>query len=168
MERMSLERLDRSVWAGILATGPMTLALFQLQKRWPTLKNTPLPPARLTTEMTQMVGLPQRLSSRARVDLTMVSHFGYGVVCALLYSTVAQRARAQPWLKGSIFGGLVWATSYLGWIPAFGFKTSAYRLTGKRNLQMFLAHLVWGASLGFAESELRTRGKRMLDAGRTL
>jgi uncharacterized membrane protein YagU involved in acid resistance len=143
----------------------MTLALFQLQKRLPTLKNAPLPPARLTTEMTQMVGLPQKLSSRARVDLTMISHFGYGVVCALLYSTIAPRSSAKPWMTGSFFGALVWATSYLGWIPAFGFKTSAYKLTGERNLQMFLAHLVWGASLGIAESELRNRGKRMLDAG---
>jgi uncharacterized membrane protein YagU involved in acid resistance len=71
-------------------------------------------------------------------------------------------------MKGSVFGALVWATSYLGWIPAFGFKTSAYKLTGIRNLQMFLAHLVWGASLGIAESELRKSGKRMLDAGRSL
>jgi uncharacterized membrane protein YagU involved in acid resistance len=115
--------------------------------------------------MTQMEGLPQKLSSRARVDLTMISHFGYGVVCALLYSTIAPRSSAKPWMTGSFFGALVWATSYLGWIPAFGFKTSAYKLTGERNLQMFLAHLVWGASLGIAESELRNRGKRMLDAG---
>jgi uncharacterized membrane protein YagU involved in acid resistance len=146
----------------------MTLALFQFQKHLPTLRNTSLPPARLTTEMTQMVGLPQKLSSRARVDVTMISHFGYGVVCALLYSTIAHKWKATPWMKGSAFGALVWATSYLGWIPAFGFKTSAYALTGKRNLQMFLAHLVWGASLGFAESELRKGGKRMLDAGRRL
>lgn len=162
---MKLEKLDTGFWAGILATGPMTLALFELQKDSPGLRNSPLPPARMTTESLQPVGIPQSLNSRARVDLTMLSHFGYGVACALIYSFAAKDFKAKPAVKGTLFGAAVWAVSYLGWIPLFGFKTSAYHLSLKRNVQMLLAHIVWGASLGIAEDELRTRGKVQLDAG---
>lgn len=162
---MKLEKLDTGFWAGILATGPMTLALFELQKDSPGLRNSPLPPARLTTESLQPVGIPQSLNSRARVDLTMLSHFGYGVACALIYSFAVRDFKSRPAVKGTLFGAAVWAVSYLGWIPLFGFKSSAFHLSFGRNLQMFLAHLVWGASLGIAEDELRARGKTQLDAG---
>lgn len=162
---MKLEKLDTGFWAGILATGPMTLALFELQKDSPGLRNSPLPPARMTTESLQPMGIPQNLNSRARVDLTMLSHFGYGVACALIYTFASKRLPGKPAARGSLFGAAVWAVSYLGWIPMFGFKTSAYHLSFGRNMQMLIAHLVWGASLGIAEHELRSRGKVQLDAG---
>jgi putative membrane protein len=44
-----------------------------------------------------------------------------------------------------VVGSLVWAGSYLGWLPALGLRQSATRDYPSRNIQMIAAHLVWGA-----------------------
>jgi uncharacterized membrane protein YagU involved in acid resistance len=157
---------ENGIWAGALATGPMTLAMFGLQRYLPTAEKSPLPPATLTSQITQTVGVDQSLAANQRADLTMVSHFGYGIVCGLIYAFGTRRFSSSPVLKGSLFGFGVWAASYLGWIPAVGLRASAFKMPAKRNGLMILAHLVWGASLGFAENELRTSGHQMLDGHR--
>lgn len=157
---------QNGIWAGLLATGPMTLAMFALQRQLPASQKSPLPPATLTSQITETVGIDQRLNLNRREDLTMISHFGYGAACGLLYALGLKKFKASPLLKGSLFGLGVWATSYMGWIPAFSLRANAYNMPAKRNGLMVLAHLVWGASLAFSENEMRKFGNQMLDGHR--
>lgn len=157
---------QNGIWAGLLATGPMTLAMFALQRRLPSVEKSPLPPATLTSQITQQVGVDQKLSRDRREDLTMISHFGYGAACGLLYAFGFKKFHNKPLLKGSAFGLGVWAASYLGWIPLFGLRANAYDMPARRNGLMILAHLIWGASLAYSENEMRRFGNQMLDGHR--
>lgn len=151
-----MNALRSGIWAGILATGPMTLALFSLQKRMPERQKSPLPPATLTNQIT---------GSRSP-DLTMISHFGYGIGTALIYSLLTRKESQRPLMRGTLFGLGVWGASYFGWIPFFGFRARGTNLLLKRNAMMIFAHAVWGLALGSAHAHLREEGNQMLRGNR--
>lgn len=158
---------QNGIWSGLLATGPMTLAMFALHRQLPSAQKSPLPPATLTSQITSLFGIDQRLKQNPRENMTMFSHFGYGATCGLLYALGFKKWMARsPFINGSLFGLGVWAASYMGWIPAFGLRANAYKMPVKRNGLMILAHLIWGVSLGIAENEMRRFGNQMLDGHR--
>ena len=158
---------ENGIWSGLLATGPMTLAMFALHNKLPNVEKSPLPPATLTSQFTSLFGLDQKLSQNPRENLTMLSHFGYGAACGLLYAFGFKKLHPHSaLLKGTLFGLGVWASSYMGWIPAFGLRANAYQMPAKRNGLMILAHIIWGASIGLAEFEMRRFGNQMLDGHR--
>ncbi len=159
-----MNSVESGFWSGVLATGPMTLFMFAAQKSLPREEQSPLPPATLTKQLTAPVA--DRLPSSLRQDLTMVSHFGYGIACGTLYSLLARRAPGPVAAKGAGFGLLVWAASYLGWTPALGLRAAAPKIPARRNAMMIGAHIVWGISLAFAEDKLRRFGAEMLDGKR--
>src|SRR5919107_176638 len=64
------------------------------------------------------------------------------------YPLPAPRAPGRPVAKGITWGLIVWATSYLGLLPATGLHEPATRHPRERNLLMILAHVVWGGALG--------------------
>lgn len=151
-------------WSGILATGAMTFALFKLRELLPVPKEAPLPPATITEDIAGPAGVTDAFSPARKSDLTMISHFGYGVACAELFALIQRRVEAPPIGAGMLYGVAVWTGSYFGLLPALGSRASAPRLRSATNLQMFVAHLVWGASLGYAEKELRRKGSSFLQA----
>lgn len=158
--------VQNGIWSGLLATGPMTLAMFRMQRALPEKEKSPLPPATLTSQITGAFGVDQHLPAQIRPDATMISHFAYGAACGVLYSWLERKNQMAPLAKGSLFGIGVWAASYLGWIPVFGLRASGYKMPIRRNGLMLLAHLVWGASLGFAANEMKNFGNEMLDGHR--
>jgi uncharacterized membrane protein YagU involved in acid resistance len=157
-----MKTLQTGFWAGILANGPMTMALFRLQKDLPIAPSSPLPPAKLTTDISEPV--TKHISSNRRVDLMLLSHFAYSISCAVVYTWGARKVKNKsPLVKGACFGLGVWSLSYLGWIPALSSRASAPKSSPSKNLQMILAHLVWGTSLAYAVDELTKSGNQMLD-----
>lgn len=162
-----MNTFQNGIWSGLLATGPMTLAMFRMQESLPATEKSPLPPATLTSQITSVVGVDQKVSTKFRPDLTLLSHFSYGAAGGLLYSFLRrEKVGGSPVLNGSLFGLGVWAASYMGWIPMFGLRASAYKMPVKRNALMVLSHLVWGASLGIAQNKLMKFGGQMLDGHR--
>lgn len=161
-----MNTIQNGIWSGILATGPMTLAMFRMQESLPADEKSPLPPATLTSQITGLIGLDQKISSQHRPDLTMISHFAYGASAGILYSWLAKKTKTNSLITGGAFGFGVWAASYFGWIPVFGLRASGLNMPPKRNALMLIAHLVWGASLSLAEKELRRHGQQMLDGHR--
>ncbi len=162
-----MERWQSGAWAGLIATGPMTMTLLSLQKKLPPSEKSPLPPATISTQITEPLIKPLRnLSSDRRADLTLLMHFGYGLACGLAYALAGKKESVFPLLKGSAFGLSVWAASYMGWIPVVGFRASAFKMPARRNALMIAAHLIWGASLGLVEKELRQYGNQSLDGHR--
>jgi uncharacterized membrane protein YagU involved in acid resistance len=154
---------QNGIWAGLLATGPMTLGMFALQKRLPQGEKSPLPPATLTSQTMAQVGIDQKLGKNPRENLTMLAHFGYGAACGLLYALFSKKITSRPLVKGSLFGIGVWAASYAGWLPMLGFRANAFNMPAKRNGLMVAAHLIWGACLAFAENEMQKFGDQMLN-----
>src|SRR5690606_8943473 len=81
---------------------------------------------------------------------TVISHFAFGALAGAIYGMIPRRQRPG----GVPFSLMVWAASYLGWIPAFGILKSAVRHPIERNLLMLAAHAVWGVTLAASLREL--------------
>lgn len=158
-----MKSLQAGIWSGVMATGSMTAALFYLNRSIDTEEEKPLPPAMLSNDFLDTLGIADKLTSAQRENFTMISHFGYGAACGALYSLLSSQYKSNPLLKGTLFGLAVWSGSYLGWMPPLGLRTAAQNMSKGRNAMMFLAHIAWGASLGFFENEMRQRQDQMLD-----
>ncbi|MBX2987852.1 MAG: DUF1440 domain-containing protein [Bdellovibrionaceae bacterium] len=162
-----MNTLQNTFWSSLIAAGPMTLAMMNLYDRLSPSRKSPLPPATLLEQTLQKTNLPSPSTPERKTDLTMLSHFAYGFAAALLYSGLRHALpRVSPTVRGGLFGLGVWGVGYMGWIPAFGFRASAYRTPPSRNGLMILAHVVWGMSLGSAEDKFRREGEAMWDGQR--
>lgn len=147
--------------AGMAATLPMTAAIAVCQSRLPLSDQfTAPPPHQVAMDTARAVGLHSRLDLDDRVLLTIASHFGYGAAAGMLYGALAEEEDPSPVLRGIGFGCAVWGGSYLGWLPAAGFRAAAHRMSLRRNLMMFAAHVVWGATLGTLFSRRPRRNRR--------
>ena len=158
--------LSRGFWSGIMATGPMTLAMFRIHRELPNEDQRPLPPAFLSDRIGEAAHASQHMTHEQRSNFMMASHFGFGVASGSLYSALPIQLKRRPVTAGVLYGLGVWSVSYLGWIPAFGLRPSASKTSAERNIMMILAHVVWGASLGYSDRELQSRSRQLLD-GRT-
>ncbi|WII70842.1 DUF1440 domain-containing protein [Bdellovibrio sp. 22V] len=157
--------LFRGIWASVLATSSMTLALFNRFTKLPASQQKPLPPAQLTQNIAKKTGLAEKMGPQMQEQATMFSHYGYGLACGVLYSYLATKVPGPAMVKGGLFGLGVWATSYYGLIPGMNLKPSAKDMARERNIMMAASHVVWGAALGYSEEALRRKGKEMLAAG---
>lgn len=136
--------------AGLCATMAMTAAMRRLHEALPPGERYPLP-AREVTER----ALPES-SRRDGSGAALQAHFGYGALTGAIYACLP---RPRP--PSIVYGPLVWAASYLGWIPAAGLLKPATEHPGRRNGLMLLAHVVWGAALTLGLNEL----ERASDSG---
>ena len=107
-----------------------------------------LPPRLITEEITQRMGIRQRIPEQGLIGLTIFSHFAYGAVFGASYALFEDQIRMHSSLKGGLAGVALWAGSYLGWLPATGILTPATQHPWRRNLLMVVAHVIWGMTLG--------------------
>ncbi|MFL6569078.1 MAG: DUF6789 family protein [Chthoniobacterales bacterium] len=133
--------------AGVVATGPMTAAMILWHRRLPMRERYPLPPREITMKLAREVGLSKHMNSEMRSAATLLGHFGYGGAAGAIYGAVSDEIPAPALAKGITAGLLLWAGSYLGWLPGAGILKAASDHPVKRNLLMIGAHLVWGTAL---------------------
>lgn len=140
--------LLRGAVAGFLATAAMTAAMEAMHRRLPRQEQYPLPPSEITSVVTVKTGLRQHLDRSGHFVVTILAHFGYGAAVGALYVPSLRRVPLPAAVRGSLFGVIVWAVSYLGWLPAFGILRPATEHPARRTALMIAAHLVWGSTLG--------------------
>jgi len=147
--------------AGLAATGPMTLAMKLMHEQLPAEEQYPLPPRAVTMEVAERAGVKEHLDEGEREAATWAGHFAYGAACGAVYGALAANRRLPHVAAGVGFGLVVWAGSYLGWLPAAGILRPATEHPPRRNALMIAAHVVWGAATGLAVSALSDEdGKR--------
>jgi hypothetical protein len=156
-------RLARGAAAGFVATGPMALFMAALHRLLPEHEQHPLPPRQITEDAADKAGVGRHRFGESELrGLTGVAHFGYGAGAGAVYAALAPHLPLPPVASGVAYGLAVWAGSYLGLIPAGGFRPAAHRETPRRNALMIAAHVVYGAALGAAnalmEREFRDAG----------
>jgi hypothetical protein len=142
------KRLVSGVFAGALATIPMTAFMVGFFRRLPWHQRYAPPPHQVAMEVAEVARLKKHLDLDARLALTTASHFGYGATMGALFSTTEDHFAGPPAVRGAAFGLTVWGASYLGWLSAAGFRARAGEQSFERNCMMVAAHLVFGASLG--------------------
>jgi putative membrane protein len=126
-------------------------------RRLPWREREALPPAKITHNALEDIGVADDLSQEEMTAATIGNHFGYGTATGALYGLITQSTSIPPVHAGIAFGLTVWATSYLGWLPALGWHRSAMGEPRPRNAMMIAAHIVYGASLGLLTDILSRR-----------
>ncbi len=129
-------------FAGIAASVAMTAAMRRLHPMLDVKKQYPLPPRQL------MDRIRPRLNEGSARTQTLYAHIGYGALAGALFATLPNRGR------GFGYGVVVWAVSYMGWIPSARLLSPAWDHPRQRNLLMIAAHLVWGRVLAASLAEL--------------
>lgn len=149
MEEVTDEELAGAV-AGFLATLPMTAAMAAGHRSLPRAERYPLPP-RLIVERV----LAGRGGEDAQRFLSAFMHYAYGGATGAAYPRFAALLGGEGPASGAAYGALVWAFSYLGWIPAAGILAPATRHPRRRVALMVAVHLVWGGGTGALAALLR-------------
>jgi hypothetical protein len=134
--------------AGLLATGPMTLAMNAMYRELPPQEQEPLPPRQITENVAASVGVDLGPNAETHEAATLAAHFGYGATVGALYGPLAGATRLPRVAEGMLYGAAIWGGSYFGLLPGTGLYRSAKDEAPGRNALMLTAHLVWGASLG--------------------
>lgn len=142
--------------AGLLATVPMTLVMVKWHQKLPLTQRYFLPPRLITDQLAakmpnagRFIGPPARRAHAA--------HFAFGAAAGAAYSLIAPRRASAT--AGVGYGLLVWAASYLGWVPLADLMAPATRQPAARNAMMIAAHIVWGAALAISLDVLQSRGR---------
>lgn len=115
----------------------------------------------------------RRLGSRGRKSSTMhrvaavAGHFAYGGGAGLVFEVARSAARvrrsrpasrAALLASGAAYGGLLWASSYLGWGPRLGLMPHPRRDRPARPTSMVLAHVIYGVTLSAATGSRAAAG----------
>lgn len=143
--------------AGLAATGPMTLFMQAAHRYLPIWQRSSLPPRKITMHLARRVGLKKHMGESQRSAATWIAHFGYGTAMGAVYGPLARRIPLPPVIKGTAYGLVVWAASYLAGLPILQVPQAARDQPRHRNLLMMGAHIVWGSSLGLAADLLKDR-----------
>jgi hypothetical protein len=134
--------------AGVVATGAMTLFMEAAHRYLPLHQRHSLPPKTITMDLLSKVNIKQHLSRKQRKRAPWIAHVAYGTGVGATYGSFARAIPLPPPIKGVMFALLVWAGSYLGWLPAFDVSGSAPDESMRRNVLMIAAHVVYGAVVG--------------------
>lgn len=134
--------------SGLVATGPMTVAMILLHRQLPGSERYPLPPRQATMKLAEQTGLKKKLDDPGRYAATLLAHFGYGAGVGSIYGAVEESVPAPAIAKSLVYGVLVWAGSYLGLLPVLGAMKPATEHPVRRNALMIAVHVLWGLCLG--------------------
>lgn len=132
---------------GVVATGPMTMAMLELHRCLGIRDRQPLPPREITNKVLNGVGLGSEMSNTEISTMTLLNHFAYGGVAGVGYTLVAPRASQDAISKGIVGGLILWGISYLGLLPGLNILKPATQHSPSRNLLMVGVHLIWGIVL---------------------
>ena len=139
-------RLLYGAAAGAAATLPMTAYMFATHRLLPKSQRRPLPPRDVTMNVAGRAGVDTgQVDEHGRRLLTTASHYGYGAAAGAAYGLLADNPRLHPVAAGGLFGAIVWASSYMGWLPAAHLFPRPHHEARRRNVLMLTANILWGA-----------------------
>lgn len=150
---MPMNRYLMGAIAGVIATAVMTVVisaghLFGLL-RIP-------PPEQVTVRATRRAGMPSHDPEPEFTASALIAHHGFGAAAGVLYVVARRFLPASSATAGLIFGGLVWVSAYMGFLPALRLYPWPDDDRPSRTAVMILAHAVYGTMLAEAEKRLRS------------
>jgi uncharacterized membrane protein YagU involved in acid resistance len=116
------------------------------------------PPRKITRELveatTDSLAPIQHLNA-----LTTVNHCAYGIAGGAVFAWLRREGQLpeSAVLQGIAFGLLVWAGSYMVWVPAFRIMPPPEEDQPGRVGTMVAAHVVYGSVLGKCQELLEKR-----------
>ena len=142
-----VEALVDGVIGGCVATAAMSVVMLAAEKTGVMDRQ---PPEEIAEAALEAVGVPPDRTGVTEDAVALLGHFGFGATAGALFGVLHRRLRPPipPVVHGIVFGSLVWAVSYKGWIPALGIMPPPERDQPGRPGTMLLAHWVYGGTLG--------------------
>ena len=105
------------------------------------------PPKQITAHAEKKVGISPRNQPKPIFAMSwLVSHFGYGTMCGVIFSVIWRRWVRIPG-TGLVYGLVVWAISYLGLMPALRLYPAAPHDRRSREIVLVVGHEVYGGTL---------------------
>jgi hypothetical protein len=148
-----MQTLVRGGIAGLAATVPMTLVI--AAGRASGLLHTP-PPVEIAENVAEQAGEDPDRHSPAFQAAWLAAHAGYGMACGVVYALARPLLPRSDVAAGLLFGGAVWAVSYLGLMPALELYPQVDDDTPRRTAVMIAAHAVFGTSLANLDRALQS------------
>ena len=153
-----MNSLINSGLAGFLATAPMTLVIFG--GRALRLLRTP-PPVQITANVQRRLAndedAPEDTPESVFQASWLLSHFGYGASCGLLYPLLGPLLPRPLALRGVAYGLAVWGVSYINLMPQLRLYPPVREDRLSRAAVMIAAHVVYGVALSVLEWQLVRR-----------
>lgn len=156
-----MKRFAGGALAGLVATIPMTLVMtFGRRFLLPPEERYALPPREITLRTAEKLGVDvaRDLNENERQTATLLAHYGFGAAAGAVYAPLLVGCSTHPAVTGAGWGMIVWAGSYLGWLPAAKILRPATEHPARRTLLMIGAHVIWGAALGVMADRLTQTG----------
>jgi uncharacterized membrane protein YagU involved in acid resistance len=145
-----MKLLARGTLAGLVGTALMTAAM--LPSKQASMSPGKVAPRQITENLLNRLGVRGHLSTPAFEASWVALHFGYGTVSGVAYA-LGQRAigRERPVLEGLVFGMVLWAVGYCGWLPLAGLYPPPTRLPRREvGAELIATHLIYGMSTAAA------------------
>lgn len=158
-EQSAARRALQGAGAGIVATTAMSGVMWLAQRAGWLGEMPPKKIVRVAAERTDAPPDPER--DRALGGLL---HYAIGAGAASLYA-LAGGGRAAPRATGIGFGLLVWATGYLGLLPAARVMPMPSKDRRGRPATMIVAHVVYGYLVGRTVQALAAPADRREEGG---
>ena len=138
--------------AGLAATGTMTVVI--LAGKAAGLLHTP-PPKEITHRAEKSAGGRPEQQSQETFRLSwLAAHAAFGSAGGIGFAFLRGLLPGSPVLAGAAYGLAVWASNYLGVLPALGLYPDPEQDRNSRSLVMVGAHLVYGVTLAYTEDRL--------------
>ena len=150
-----MKPIARGAAAGLVGTAMMTTAMLPLKKA--SVSPGTVAPRQITENLANKLGLRRSLSMPAFEASWMTLHFGYGIASGVAYA-LAQKVfeREGTLLVGPLFGMLLWAVGYCGWLPLFGIYPPPTRLPKRKvGAELITTHLIYGTGVAVVHRALR-------------
>jgi hypothetical protein len=144
--QQDLQALRDGAIGGVVGTATMSAVMLAGEKTGLLPRQ---PPEDIAVAALDAAGMTGRSEAMQNV-LAVLAHFGFGAASGAVFGLLHRRLRLPipAALHGVVFGSLVWAVSYKGWIPTLGILPPPERDQPGRPATMLLAHWVYGATLG--------------------
>lgn len=144
MQRDIQAILDGAV-GGLVGTAVMSAVMQAAHKAGLIEKHPPEEIAEAALDAVEGPGHSEETQDALAVGL----HFAFGAGAGALFALLHRRLNLPipAALHGVIFGTLVWAVSYKGWVPALGIMPPPEHDQPGRPQSMLFAHWVYGGAL---------------------
>lgn len=154
-EDFRMSRYVRGVISGGIATLVMTATMAAGQR---VFRFGSQPPRLITRNVLGRLGLSPGDPATTEPVSWMTTHEMFGMTCGAGYILVRPLLPSSRYAAGLVFGGAVWAVSYLGYLPALGLYPAPDDDRRDRLTVMVVAHAVYGVVLAEVDDRLARRG----------
>ncbi len=147
--------ITRGVITGLVGTTVMSIA-FPVTKKAGMVPGK-LEPKEIAENFEEKFGVRDYLPKPVFEASWVMLHFGYGTISGVAYAlaqrTVSDLERSA--LIGPLFGILLWAFGYCGWLPLLGLYPPPAHVPKRKVAANILAHVVYGTAAAATNRVLR-------------